>query len=279
MKQYFFSLFLAVGLVTTAQIEAPQPSPSAMVKQTVGLTEVTLEYSRPAMRGRAIFGELVPFDKLWRTGANGNSTITFSDDVMLAGTAVKAGTYAIFTKPGKKSWEVMLYSDYSNWGTPRDWDASKVVATATVPVQSLNMAQESWTITIGEIAMDKAHLQMMWDKTLVQVPFTVPTADKTQASIDKVMAGPGANDYYQAAAFYLEAGKDMKQAHSWISKAVELRPEAFWMFTRKSLIEEKMGDAKAAVKTAKKALEIAQKAGNADYVKINTDNLKRWGAM
>jgi len=279
MKQFFFSLFLAVGFIATAQIEAPQPSPSAMVKQTVGLTDVTLEYARPAMRGRAIFGELVPFDKLWRTGANANSTIEFSDDVMVAGTKVKAGKYAVYTKPGKKEWQVMLYADTSNWGTPREWDASKVVATATVPVQSLKMAQESWTMAIGELAMDKAHLQMMWDKTLVQVPFTVPTGDKTQASIDKVMAGPGANDYYQAAAFYLEAGKDMKQAHDWISKAVELRPEAFWMFTRKALIEEKMGDAKAAVNTAKTALAIAQKAGNADYIKINTDNLKRWGAM
>lgn len=271
----FMSLFVATTL--TAQIDAPQPSPSAMAKQTVGLTEVTLEYDRPAMNDRVIFGNLVPFDKMWRTGANKNSMVTFSDDVTVAGKALKAGKYAIFTKPGKKEWEVMFYTDTENWGVPRSWDESKVAATVTVPVNMLDNAQESFTIAINELTMNSAHLQIMWEKTMVAIPFTVPTEVKTQASIDRVMNGPGANDYYAAASFYMDADQDLKKAHEWMTKATEMRPEAFWMFRKKSLIEAKLGDTKAAIATAKQSLELAKKAGNDDYVKMNTDSLKEWG--
>lgn len=271
----FMSLFVATTI--TAQIDAPQPSPSAMVKQTVGLTEVTLEYSRPAMRDREIFGNLVPFDKIWRTGANGNSTITFSDDVKVAGKDLKAGTYAIFTTPGKDMWTVYFYTDYSNWGTPAKWDDTKVAAMVNVASSQLKNTQESFTMGINEITMNSAHFQIMWENTLVVIPFTVPTETKTQASIDKVMAGPGANDFYQAASFYLDAGKDLQKAHDWITKATEMRPEAFWMFRKKSLIEAKMGNTDAAIATAKQSLKKAKAAGNADYVKMNLDSLKEWG--
>jgi hypothetical protein len=269
---------MLVATTAMAQIEAPQPSPSAKAMQTVGLTEVTLEYSRPAKRGRAIFGELVPFDKLWRTGANSNSMITFSDDVKFAGTDVKAGTYAVYTKPGKKEWTVMLYNDTSNWGNPKTWDENKVVATATVEIKKINYEVESWTMAINEVTMEGAHLQMMWEKTLVAVPFTVPTAAKTEASIDKVMAGPSANDYYSAATFYLDANKNLQQAHEWISEAVEARPEAYWMHRKKSLIEAKMGNKSAAIASAKISLTLAEEAKNMDYVKLNVDSLKEWGA-
>ncbi|PQJ32718.1 dihydrolipoamide dehydrogenase [Nonlabens arenilitoris] len=271
----FMSLFVATTL--TAQIEAPQPSPSAMVKQTVGLTEVTLEYSRPAMRDRDIFGDLVPFDKMWRTGANANSTVSFSDDVMVAGKELKAGTYAVFTKPSKKEWEVYFYTDHSNWGTPREWDESKVAAMVKVPVSTLKNTQESFTMAINEINMEGAHLQIMWANTMVAVPFSVPTKAKTEASIDKVMAGPSANDYYSAASFYLDADKDLKKAQEWITKATELSPKAFWMFRKKSLIEAKLGNTSAAIASAKQSLALATAAGNADYVKMNKDSLKEWG--
>jgi hypothetical protein len=279
MKKLIVVLSLMLVATTAmAQIEAPQPSPSAKAMQTVGLTEVTLEYSRPAKRGRAIFGELVPFDKLWRTGANSNSMITFSDDVKFAGTDVKAGTYAVYTKPGKKEWTVMLYNDTSNWGNPKTWDENKVVATATVEIKKINYEVESWTMAINEVTMEGAHLQMMWEKTLVAVPFSVPTAAKTEASIDKVMAGPSANDYYSAATFYLDANKNLQQAHEWISEAVEARPEAYWMHRKKSLIEAKMGNKSAAIASAKISLTLAEEAKNMDYVKLNVDSLKEWGA-
>lgn len=268
-------LFLTVTL--TAQIQAPQPSPMAKVNQTVGLTEVTLEYSRPAMKGREIFGELVPFETLWRTGANANSIITFSDDVVFAGNKVAAGSYAIYTKPSKKKWEVILYNETTNWGTPKSWDESKIVATATAETNKIKNKAESFTIAINELSMEGAHLQILWDDTMVAVPFTVPTATKTQASIDKIMAGPSANDYYSAATFYLDTDKNLQQAHEWISKAVDTNPGAYWMHRKKSLIEAKMGNKTAAIATAKTSLSLAEKAGNMDYVKLNTDSLKEWG--
>lgn len=278
MKKIVLACLAVIATSTAiAQISAPQPSPAAKVMQTVGLTEVTLEYSRPAMKGRAIFGDLVPYDQLWRTGANANAIVTFSDDVVFAGTPVKAGSYAVYTKPGESKWNVMLYNDTSNWGTPEKWEDKKVVASTTVDVKTLRNTQESFTMAINELTMDGAHLQISWDKTLVAVPFTVPTADKTLASIEKVMKGPAANDYYNAASFYLESNKDLKQAREWIGKAVEMRPDAFWMLRKQSLIEAQLGDKKAAIASAKKSLELATKAGNKDYVKLNADSLAEWG--
>lgn len=274
-------VFVCAAMVATtlglAQISAPQASPLAKVTQVVGLTDVSLEYSRPAMKDRAIFGDLVPFDKLWRTGANAPAIITFSDDVTFAGTAVKAGSYAVYTKPGVSKWDVMLYNDTSNWGLPPSMSEDKIVATATVDVNILRNAQESFTMAINELTMEGAHLQISWDKTMVAVPFTVPTATKTLASIDKVMKGPSENDYYNAATFYLESGKDLKQAREWIMKATELRPDAFWMFRKQSLIEAQLGDKKAAIAAAKKSLELATTAKNNDYIKLNKDSLAEWG--
>lgn len=277
MKNLIIAVIALFTMGAIAQIQTPQPSPLAKVTQVVGLTDVSLEYSRPAMRGRAIFGDLVPYNSLWRTGANANAIITFADDVIFAGTPVKAGSYAIYSKPGESKWDVMLYSDTSNWGMPAKWDDSKVAAKTTVDVKTLRNTQESFTLAINELKMDGAHLQISWDKTMVEVPFTVPTGDKTLSSIEKAMAGPSANDYYNAATFYLEAGKDLKQAREWINKAVAARPDAFWYLRKQSLIEAQLGDKKAAIATAKKSLEYAQQAGNNDYVKLNEDSLKEWG--
>ncbi len=248
------------------------------MEQVVGLTDVSIEYSRPAMRGRTIYGDLVPFDKLWRTGANANTKITFSDDVSVGGNELKAGTYAIFTKPGMESWEVIFYSDASNWGTPRDWDETKVAAKTTAPAYAMEYPVESFTISLGNLTSNSAELGFLWEKTYVGVPFSVPTDAKTSASIDKVMAGPGAGDYFSAAVYYLNEGKDMNKAKMWIDKATEMteKEPKFWFFRQKSLIYAKLGDKKGAIESAKKSLELAEKAGNADYVKMNKDSLKEW---
>ena len=279
MKKLLFSalaLFLSYGI--NAQIETPQPSPFAKMEQVVGLTDVSVEYSRPAMRGRTIFGDLVPYDKLWRTGANANTKITFSDDVSVGNTALKAGTYAIFTKPGIDSWEVIFYTDANNWGTPQNWDESKVAAKVTAPVNKMDFDVQSFTIMLGNLTSNSAELGFIWEKTYVGVPFSVPTDTKATASIEKVMAGPGANDYFNAAVYYLNEGKDITKAKMWIDKATDMtaKEPRFWYLRQKSLIYAKAGDKKGAVESAKKSLELAEKAGNADYVKMNKDSLKEW---
>ncbi|MBT8394141.1 MAG: DUF2911 domain-containing protein [Bacteroidia bacterium] len=282
-KLLFTTLAFVLTLGLNAQIETPQPSPFAKMEQVVGLTDVSVEYCRPAMRGRTIFGDLVPYDKLWRTGANKNTQVTFGDDVTVDGQTLKAGTYAIFTKPGTESWEVIFYSDANNWGTPQNWDDAKVAAKTTAKVYAMEYPVESFTITLGDLTSNSAVMGFMWEKTYVPFKIEVPTVAKATASIDKAMAGPGANDYYSAAVYYLQEGKDLKKASEWMDKAIGMRKaaskdgsEPFWMMRQKSLLHAKMGDKKGAIEAAKRSLELAEKAGNADYVKMNKDSLKEW---
>ena len=274
-----FMSVLALSMTATAQIQTPAPSPAAKLMQTVGMTEMTVEYSRPSMRGRKVFGNLVPFDKVWRTGANMNTMITFSEDVVVGGTDVKAGTYAIYTKPMASEWEVMLYSDYNNGGLPAKWDDTKVVAKAMAKVETMPMAIESFTIMFDDVSGNSTHLGMMWENSYVALPIMTHTEKMVMKSINTALGGPTAGDYYQAAVYYASNDKDISKAKEWMDKAMSMTKEPrFWQLRQQSLIYAKAGDKKMAIATAKKSLELSEKAGNADYVKMNQDSLKEWGA-
>ncbi len=271
-------LLLFVGVITTtnAQIKTPQPSPAAKLEQVVGLTDVTLEYSRPAMRGRTIFGDLVPYGEVWRTGANANTKITFGDNVTVDGQELKKGTYAIYTIPNETSWEIIFYSDSNNWGNPQKWDDSKVAAKTTAQVQEMPMPIESFTLSIDDVKSGSAVLGILWENVYVGVSFEVPTDKITSKSIETVMAGPSGNDYFQAASYYHSEGKDLKQALAWMKKATEGDNPPFWYLRRMSLIQADMGDKAGAIATAKKSLEGAIKAGNKDYEKMNKESIAEW---
>jgi hypothetical protein len=274
-------MVFAVTFTVNAQIETPQPSPLQKIEQKVGLTDVSVQYSRPSMKGRTVFGDLVPYGKLWRTGANQNTMVTFSTDVMVGESTLKAGSYAIFSKPNKDNWEVIFYSDTNNWGTPQKWDESKVAATVNAKVYDIPMDIETFTVSFDDLTNDSAVLGIMWEKTYVAVKFDVPTDKAVTTAINKVMNGPSADDYYAAARYYLESGKDINKAVVWMDKAIEMTKEnpRFWWLRQQSLIKAKAGDKKGAIKAAKASLEGAEKAGNADYIKMNKDSLKEWGAM
>ncbi len=274
-------MVFAVTFTVNAQIETPQPSPLQKIEQKVGLTDVSVQYSRPSMKGRTIFGDLVPYGKLWRTGANQNTMVTFSTDVMVGESTLKAGSYAIFSKPNKDNWEVIFYSDTNNWGTPQKWDDSKVAATVNAKVYDIPMDIETFTVSFDDLTNDSAVLGIMWEKTYVAVKFDVPTDKAVTTAINKVMNGPSADDYYAAARYYLESGKDINKAVVWMDKAIEMTKDnpRFWWLRQQSLIKAKAGDKKGAIKAAKASLEGAEKAGNADYIKMNKDSLKEWGAM
>lgn len=281
MKKVFLFVAIAFSFATvSAQLQTPAPSPAATLTQVVGLTDVSVNYSRPAMRGRTIYGDLVPYGKLWRTGANARTVVTFSDDVKVAGKDLKAGTYAIFSIPQEKTWEVIFYTEYLGGGAPAELDESKVAARVTVDVQEIPMDIQSFTITIDDITSSEAVLGIMWERAYVGVPFTVPTEKKVSAAIDKAMSGPGFGEYYAAATYYLAEGKDAKQAKEWIDKAMSMtdKPQ-FWQLRQQSLIYAAAGDKNGAIDLAKKSLAAAETAGNADYVKMNKDSLKEWGAM
>lgn len=273
----FSALMLTFGI--QAQIQTPQPSPFQKIEQKVGLTDVTLEYSRPSMRGRTIFGDLVPYNRIWRTGANVNTKITFNDDVEIGGKTLNAGTYSIYTKPSASNWEVYFYTDTNNWGEPEKWDDSKVAAKASVKAYPMPVDIETFTMTFDDLTNDSASLGMMWGKTYVGVPIKFFTDKVVSSNIDRAMNGPGASDYYSAATYYLEAGKDINKAKMWIDKSLEMNKDPkFYQIRQKALIYAKAGDKKGAIAAAKKSMELAKAAGNADYVAMNEKSLKEWGA-
>ena len=281
MKKVFILLAVAiVNFAVEAQVKTPQPSPKCVVNQVVGLTDVTLDYSRPSAKGRTVFGDLVPFGKLWRTGANANSTISFSDDVVINGTTLKKGKYAIFTLPKADMWEVIFYTATDNWGLPENYDVNKVAVSLNVDPIMMNIAEESFEIGIGNITNDSATLDISWEKTMISVKFEVPTQKSAMASISKVLAGPSAGDYFSSAQYYYQSNAELSKALEYVNKAVSMvktgEDVPFWHLRLKSLIQAKLGDKKGAIDTAKLSLAGAEKEGNQDYVKMNNDSIKEW---
>ena len=278
MKKLLVSaMAIAMSFALNAQIETPAPSPAAKIKQVVGLTDVAIEYSRPAMRGRVIFGDLVPFGKVWRTGANARTKVTFSDNVTVGGTELKAGSYAIFTIPQADSWDVIFYTEHQGGGAPATLDESKVAARTSVAVQPLPMTIQSFTISFDDVTSNSAVIGILWENAYVGVKFEVPTDTKVASNIERVMSGPGFNDYYAAATYYLSEGKDIAKAKKWIDKAMTMTDSPrFWQLRQQSLIYAAAGDKKGAIEIAKKSLADAEKAGNGDYIKMNKDSIKEW---
>lgn len=276
-------LFMACAIMSSvnAQVETPAPSPFSKLEQKVGLTDVTLEYSRPGVKGRTVFGDLVPYGKIWRTGANARTKITFSTDATIDGQTLKAGSYSIFTVPNSESWEVVFYNDGKDSGTPSEFDAEHVAAKTTVKSYPVPFNVETFTLDINNITNNSATIDLIWEKTYLAIPFSVPTDAAVVASIENVMRGPGPNDYFQSAVYYLQEGKDIQQAKAWIDKAVEMSKDnpRFWVLRQQSLIHAKAGNKASAIAAAKSSLKYAEEAGNADYVKMNKDSLKEWGAM
>lgn len=278
MKKFITTVLVAAVCSTGfAQVKAPQSSPKAMITQTVGLTEVTIDYSRPSAKGRTIFGDLVPFGKLWRTGANSNSIITFSDDVMIDGKALPKGKYAIYTVPKADNWDVIFYKDTDNWGNPESYDEAKIALKTTAKPQMLNNRLETFTIALNNLDNNFAHLEISWEKTLVAVKIDVPTEKTTMASINKALNGPSAADYYAAGTYYFQSNGDMKKALEYVDKALGMSEQkAFWQLRQKSLIQAKLGDKKGAIETAKLSLAAAETAKNNDYVKMNKESIAEW---
>ena len=261
-------------------VTTPQPSPFSKIEQKVGLTDVSIEYSRPSMKGRAIFGDLVPYGRTWRTGANANTKVTFSSDVIVDGQTLKAGSYGIYSVPNKDKWEVMFYSESDKRGVPGDWDDAKVAAKTSGDVITMPVDVETFTITFDDITNTSGVIGFLWERVYVGVQFEVPTDKIVTANIDEVLAGsPKASDYYNAAVYYNEQDKDITKAVEWMEKAISMMdPARFFHLRQQSLIYAKAGDKEKAIATAKKSLELSKEAKNDAYIRLNTNSLKEWGA-
>jgi hypothetical protein len=261
--------------ITSAQIKRPAPSPSCKLEQTAGLTTVTVEYSRPSMKGRSIFGGLLPGGEMWRTGANKNTTIKFSENVKIAGKELKAGTYALFTVPNPTSWDVIFYTDTENWGLPETWDAAKEAVRFKVTPQSLPFDLETFMMDVGNLRNDACSIGLGWERTWVSFDVMLNTDDVVSKSIAKAMAGPDANDYFNAGSYYFDAGKDLKQAYEWIHKSNEADPK-FWKLRTEALVLAAMGKYNDAIAMAEKSKAMAIEAGNKDYERMNNESIAEW---
>lgn len=278
------TLFIAAALTfsttANAQLKTPQPSPTATLQQAVGLTDVEVIYSRPGAKGRTVFGELVPFGEIWRTGANSSTKIKLSDDVKIGGQDVPAGQYAIYTIPSAEEWTIIIYKGLENWGAG-GYDKEQDVARFTVKPTKLTDKYETFTMDFSNLETNKANLNLIWENTKVSFPIETPTDAQVEKQIAEMMAGPSANSYYGAARFYLEKEKEMAKAELWIAKAVELSPEAFWMMHVQARILAKNGKKKEALAAAEKSMKMAKenKGGDFGYVANNEKLIKEIKAM
>ncbi|MFT3705514.1 MAG: DUF2911 domain-containing protein [Agriterribacter sp.] len=270
MKKFFLlAAFSGIVYCTQAQqqLKTPAPSPTQTVKQDFGLASVELSYSRPAVKGRKIFGDLVPFGKVWRTGANGATTITFGDDVTFGGQKVPAGKYGLLTIPEATQWTIILTKQL-DVTSPAAYKQDQDLVRIKVNTHELPFSLESFLISFDKVMASSMELLIGWDKTIVIIPVTTDVNTKVNAQIES-MKGKEDFPYYAAAEYYLESGKDLNTALTWFDKAAQQNPDAFWVFYKKAMCQAKLGKNKEAIETAKKSITLATTAKNDDYVALN----------
>ena len=263
---------IACAIVSSAafsqqELNVPAPSPSVTVKQNFGISSVELSFSRPGVKGRKIFGDLVPYDKVWRTGANSPTTITFGDDVTIGGKKIPAGKYGLLTIPGKDEWTVIITKSTDVSSPSAYKEANDVVRVKVKPVE-LAFPIETFNIVFDNIKPTSMDAVILWDKTVVPFNITTEIDSKVTAQIDQLMK-TDKPPYFQAAMYYLENGKDLEKAVTWMDKAIEENPKAFWVYHNKANALVKLGKKKEAVEAANKSIELAKEARNEDYVQLN----------
>jgi tetratricopeptide (TPR) repeat protein len=268
MKKIVLSVaFLCALSYANAQIKMPAPSPAQTVKQEFGLSNVELSYSRPVKKGRKIFGDLVPYNAVWRTGANGATTLTFGDNVIIGGKEIPAGKYGLLSIPGATSWTLII-TKQTDVTSPAAYKQDQDVVRVTAKVKPLNTNVENFTIQFDNIQPESCDLVISWDKSAVSLPIKTNVDARIMASIDESMKSDKPA-YFQSAFYYLESGKDLKQAETWFAKAVEAQPNAFWIRYQQARTLAKLGKKAQAKEAALKSKELANAANNQDYVTLN----------
>ncbi len=268
----FAGLCSASAQTDGPKIDFPSPSPVSVLKQRAGLTDFEITYARPSARGRDIFGGLVPYGEVWRTGANFATKISFNTPVKFEGKEIAAGSYALFTIPGRDQWTVILHKDKGEWGSYA-YDAKDDIARVNVKPVALGQPVETFTIGFDALRSESAVLTLAWDKTLVPVKLGFDVVSKVVPQIESAMTTDAANKlYFPAAIFYLEHGLDLNKALTWVDAAIKAQPDAFYFYYHKARILAKLGKKTEAIATARQSIDVAAKAGGAvkdEYVRLN----------
>lgn len=274
MKKTLFVLGLSVFMyaANAQDLRTPQPSPTQEVKQNFGLSSIELSYSRPGMKGRTIFGDLVPYGKVWRTGANSATTLTFADDVMIGDTKIPAGKYGLLTIPDANEWTIII-TKQTDVTSPAAYKQDQDVVRLKVTPQTLPFSIETFTIMFSDVSSSSLNLGLMWDNVYVAFPITEDVDSKVTAQIKEIMENDN-RPYFQAALYYIENGKDLNQAVAWLDKAIASNPDAFFMYYQKARALAKLGKKEDALAASAKSKELAIKAKNDDYVALN-DKLQK----
>lgn len=273
MKTTFkLGMLFILGICLQTELKAqgvalPQASSGQTLIQDFGLGKITVKYSRPNTKGRKIFGDLEPYGSVWRTGANGATVITFSEDVTFEGKAVPAGQYALFTIPAKHAWTVILNKNTQQWGA-YDYKQSEDFLRVEIKPQTLKDKVESFHIDLGEVYPTHALLTIAWDHTLIPVHLTTDIDTKVMQSIDVAMKGTK-KPYFQAAQYYFENGKDLNKALEWMNAAEAADPKGPWIRLWKGRVQLKMGDKAGAAASAEAGVKLAKDANNEEYIRLN----------
>lgn len=273
MKNYLFLILsailvsMAVPSAVSQTLPIPPPSPRQTVVQQFATGSIEIDYSRPGVKGRKAFGDVVPYGKVWRTGANAATTITFTDDVIINSVKVEKGKYGLLTIPDENEWTIIITKDVTVTNANQYKPENDVVRVTARP-NSLCYTVETFTIDINNIKPNEADIFLRWDRTEVSFKVKADIDEKIMAAIDREMS-TDKRPYYQAATYYYENGKDLNKALEWINKAIELRPDAFWMIHTKAKILYKMKDYHPAITAAEASLAKAKEAQSDEYIRLN----------
>lgn len=276
MKALLSGVLMCTALTAFSQIQTPAPSPTAELKQRVGLTDVVLLYSRPSVKDRIVFADngIVPFGQVWRTGANSATKLSFSDPVKLGGIDLKKGDYTILTTPGAAQWKVAVYAyEGASWNI---YTSKTPVGEFMATPEKLSNKVESFTMDLNNLRNESATIDLSWEYTRVSLPLSVEVDARVMASIDRVMAGPSAGDYSAAATYYFDNKKDLNKALEWIQKANAMGTPAYWTLHREAMILGELGRKKEAIAVAERSMAEAMKAKDDTYVRLNKEAIAKW---
>ena len=266
-------LLVSTCIAMSAQVNMPAPSPTQTIQQDFAMGSIELTYSRPGAKGRKIFGDLVPYNKLWRTGANSATIIKFSEPVEIKGKKIDSGSYALYTIPGVETWEVILNKGTKNWGINGYKEDDDVARFRIEPIR-MSTKLETFTMQFAEVKPESCELHIMWQRTAVVIPIVANIKEKLKSQLDAAML-TDKKPYWQAAQFYNEYEKNSTKALENVTKAIEAEPKAYWMWLYKAKIQKEMGDKAGAKVSSKKSLELATEDKNDDYIKMNEDLIRK----